>query len=156
MKTVVAVFGYKKSGKTHLIERLVKEVSNLGYRVSVIKHIHHGDFDVDIEGKDTWRFLRAGAVGVSGISRLRLYLNIRINEYPDIDEIIETLGKYSDIIFIEGLKNILGHRTDIYKIAVGDKDLLKTLSEPILGFYGGEGDLQKIMEKLIDIVSSTP
>lgn len=56
----VAFSAWSGSGKTTLIEQLVREFKQRGLRVAVIKHDAHG-FDIDREGKDTWRFQMAGA-----------------------------------------------------------------------------------------------
>jgi molybdopterin-guanine dinucleotide biosynthesis protein MobB len=48
------------TGKTTLIEKLVRELKGRGFRVAVIKHDAH-KFEIDKEGKDSWRFSQAGA-----------------------------------------------------------------------------------------------
>lgn len=48
------------TGKTTLIEKLVLTLKAQGYRVAVIKHDAHR-FEIDKEGKDSWRFTKAGA-----------------------------------------------------------------------------------------------
>jgi len=55
--------GASGSGKTTLIERLVTRFSAAGLRLAAIKHAHHG-FDMDMPGKDSFRFRSAGAVQV--------------------------------------------------------------------------------------------
>ncbi len=62
--TVLLIVGYKKVGKTTLIERLVPELSSRGYRVGTVKH-HYSEFpiEVDAQGTDSWRHRRAGASG---------------------------------------------------------------------------------------------
>jgi molybdopterin-guanine dinucleotide biosynthesis protein B len=153
MRKIVAVIGYKKSGKTGLIERLVKDLTIMGYKVAVIKHIHHGDFEVDIKGKDTWRFKEAGAVAVAGVSNRRLYINISLDNYPDINSVIDMIGEH-DIIFLEGFKDIVGHRKDIYKVLVGDPSLESIVEEPILGVYLGESDYQRTLNSIINILKT--
>lgn len=51
---------FSGTGKTTLIERLVRILKAQGYRVAVIKHDAHR-FEIDKEGKDSWRFAQAGA-----------------------------------------------------------------------------------------------
>ncbi|MEL6196195.1 MAG: molybdopterin-guanine dinucleotide biosynthesis protein MobB, partial [Myxococcota bacterium] len=51
---VYGVVGFKNSGKTTLLERLVGEIVGRGFSVSTLKHAHHV-FDVDRPGKDSWR-----------------------------------------------------------------------------------------------------
>ena len=48
------------TGKTTYLERLVAELKARGARVAVVKHDAHR-FEIDREGKDSWRFARAGA-----------------------------------------------------------------------------------------------
>lgn len=64
---VLCVSGPSGSGKTTLICALLEELTRRGRRVAVIKH-HRGDFDVDVSGKDTWLYRKAGAkeVGLIG------------------------------------------------------------------------------------------
>ena len=66
---MVSFAGNSGSGKTTLLEKVVRELKERGYRVAVIKHSHHS-FELDIPGKDTWRFAAAGnAPVVTGVSR---------------------------------------------------------------------------------------
>jgi molybdopterin-guanine dinucleotide biosynthesis protein B len=57
---LVIIAGRSGSGKTSLLERLIPEFKKRGLRVGTIKH-HHGDFDIDHPGKDSWRHKNAGA-----------------------------------------------------------------------------------------------
>jgi molybdopterin-guanine dinucleotide biosynthesis protein MobB len=58
---VIAVVGYKKSGKTRLTTMLIKSLRERGYRVASAKHVHHADFSIDQPGKDSWKHSEAGA-----------------------------------------------------------------------------------------------
>ena len=49
---VFGITGWKNTGKTGLVERLVTELSFRGFTVSTIKHAHHS-FDVDYQGRDS-------------------------------------------------------------------------------------------------------
>ncbi len=57
---VIGIVGYKNNGKTTLVVRLVRHLTERGYRVSTIKHAHH-TVDIDQPGKDSWRHREAGA-----------------------------------------------------------------------------------------------
>ena len=70
---IYGVTGWKNSGKTGLVERLVSEFTTRGFSVSTIKHAHH-DFDVDRSGKDSYRHREAGAREVLLSSRKRFAL----------------------------------------------------------------------------------
>ena len=57
---VYSVVAFSGTGKTTLLEKLVTELKTRGLRIAVVKHDAH-DFDIDREGKDSWRLTRAGA-----------------------------------------------------------------------------------------------
>ena len=56
----IAFAAYSGTGKTTLIEKLIHTLKQKGLRLAVIKHDGH-KFDIDHEGKDSWRFTHAGA-----------------------------------------------------------------------------------------------
>ena len=68
---VIGFCGYSGSGKTTLVEQLIARLRLAGLRVSVVKHAHH-EFDIDHEGKDSWRHRQAGAFEVVIASNRRL------------------------------------------------------------------------------------
>ena len=57
---VLAFAAYSGTGKTTLLEKVIRTLKRRGMRVAVIKHDGH-DFTIDREGKDSWRFTQAGA-----------------------------------------------------------------------------------------------
>lgn len=103
---VVCFVGRKNSGKTTLVEQIIKELTARGRKTASIKHHGHPDFEMDIPGKDSWRHHFAGAKTSAIISdkkygkvcdlntELSLY-NV-LNEMPGFDLIIvEGYRKYS-------------------------------------------------------------
>ena len=54
------VVGWKNSGKTTLMARLIEELTRRGYAVSVIKHAHE-KFEIDHPGRDSFKLREAGA-----------------------------------------------------------------------------------------------
>ena len=58
---VVLIVGKSNSGKTTLMEKLIRELISRGFRLGSVKHTHH-NFDFDKKGKDSWRHKNAGAV----------------------------------------------------------------------------------------------
>ncbi len=57
---IISIVSKKNCGKTTLLEKLIPELKQRGYRVGTIKHDVHG-FNIDHEGKDTFRHKSAGA-----------------------------------------------------------------------------------------------
>ena len=97
-----AVSGYKNTGKTTLIERLIPILTARGYKVAVIKHDGH-DFECDVPGTDSWRHRAAGAFGTAVYSAGRIFLT---REYEGADErLLCSAFPDADIILLEGLKD---------------------------------------------------
>lgn len=97
---VIQIVGYKDSGKTTLIGRLLPVFSNMNLRVAVIKHDAHG-FEIDHDGTDTYAYRQHGAVVIAITSPYRTAL-IEEQETP-LKELIERFGGY-DLILVEGYK----------------------------------------------------
>lgn len=107
MSTVPKVFGiagWKNSGKTGLMVRLVSEFTARGLKVSTIKHAHH-DFDIDKVGADSYRHRQAGAHEVALVSGTRFAImhELRGEPEPSFNEILARLAP-CDLVLIEGYK----------------------------------------------------
>ncbi len=102
---VFGIVGWKNSGKTTLLEALVREMSTRGYRVSTIKHAHHA-FDIDVPGKDSYRHRKAGAyeIIVASGQRWALMHELRGAEEPNLTDLLAHL-EACDLVLIEGFKS---------------------------------------------------
>jgi len=103
MVPVVSIVGRSNSGKTTLIEKIIPELVRRGYRVATIKHDVHG-FEIDHEGKDSWRHKRAGARSVVLSSPWRVALIEDVEKDHEIAEIRDRYLRDVDIILSEGYK----------------------------------------------------
>ena len=101
---VFGVTGWKNSGKTGLVERLVGEFISRGLSVSTVKHAHH-TFDVDHPGRDSYRHRAAGAKEVLLVSKNRWAImhELRDEDEPQLSEILKKVEKV-DLVIIEGFK----------------------------------------------------
>ncbi len=101
---VWGVVGWKNSGKTGLMERLVAEFTGRGLTVSTLKHAHHA-FDVDQPGKDSHRHRVAGATEVllSSGRRWALMHELRDEDEPGLEELLARMAPV-DLILVEGFK----------------------------------------------------
>lgn len=101
---VYGITGWKNSGKTTLVERLVAELVARGFAVSTIKHAHHG-FDLDRPGKDSFRHRAAGAGQVLVASRRRWALMTELpgEEEPRLSDLLARLDPV-DLVLVEGYK----------------------------------------------------
>lgn len=113
MIPIYSIVAYSGTGKTTFLEKLLPVLKEKGLRVAVIKHDGHG-FEIDREGKDTFRITKAGADITAIVSRDRAAL--MENRPRQIHQILSTIHDV-DIILTEGYKEgiwpkILIHRED--------------------------------------------
>lgn len=101
---VFGITGWKNTGKTTLVVKLVEELVRRKWRVSTIKHAHH-DFDIDVEGTDSWKHRKAGAGEVAIVSdrRWALMHELEGGDEPALEEIIARLAP-CDLVLVEGYK----------------------------------------------------
>ena len=74
------------TGKTTFIERLLSKLQECGLRVGVVKSDSHG-FQLDMEGKDSWRFTKAGAKSVAVVSPTGWVLMQETNERATLEQV---------------------------------------------------------------------
>ncbi len=99
---IVCIVGKNKSAKTRLMEALIKELKKKGLSVGALKYHKHGDFEMDIEGKDTWKYAKAGADEVAISSSVKFALIKRVEREMKIDEICDRFFKDMDIVLADG------------------------------------------------------
>tara|TARA_B100001971_G_C18262692_1_gene588491 strand:+ start:176 stop:679 length:504 start_codon:yes stop_codon:yes gene_type:complete len=117
---IISIVGKSNSGKTALIEKLIKELKKRGHRIGIIKHAHHG-FDLDKKGKDSWRHKEAGADTVVVVSPGMLTM-VKDHE----DESIDAHKKYfmdMDLVITEGFKKERKPKIEILRAARDSKPL---------------------------------
>jgi len=123
MMPVVSIVGKSKAGKTTLIERLVVELKQRGYRVATIKHSSR-DFELDQPGKDSWRHIQSGsdAVVISSPQKLAM---IRPQDHDaTIEELLLLLGPDFDIVLAEGFKKGSALKIEVHRKELGEGLLL--------------------------------
>ena len=104
MIPVISIIGRSNTGKTTLVEKLVPEFCRRGYRVATIKHAA-GGFEIDREGKDSWRHKKAGAYKTILISPTGMALLEVLEREYSVEELIDLYIKDADVILLEGHKN---------------------------------------------------
>jgi molybdopterin-guanine dinucleotide biosynthesis protein B len=111
---VVGFAGFSGSGKTTLVERLIPVLRLRGLRVSVVKHAHH-HFEIDHEGKDTYRHRKAGAfeVVIASDTRFALMREYEVARFPNVHQLIAELYEGVDWVLVEGFRE-----SDLLKIEV--------------------------------------
>ena len=124
---IFGVTGWKNSGKTSLMERLITEFTARGLSVSSIKHAHHS-FDIDHPGRDSYRHRDAGARQVLLASRNRWALmhELRDEDEPSLGDLLKQLSPV-DLVLIEGYKRdrhpkIEAHRKETGQPLIAPED----------------------------------
>ena len=129
MPSIVSIVGISKSGKTTLIEKLIRELKSRNYRVATVKHTAE-EATLDTPGKDTWRHLQAGSEATVLGSEKGIVLIKPVTSETILDEIARLLGEDYDIILAEGFKQSDAPKIEVHRKAVGPplKDLKKLIA----------------------------
>ncbi len=162
MVPTISFVGKSGSGKTTLIVKVVSELRRRGYSVGVLKHDAHG-FEIDHEGKDSWRHKRAGAgtVALSSSEKFAVIKDVT-SEWPP-ERIIQSYLSDHDIVITEGYKKSVFPKIEVLRkanstkpIFSGDKFLLAYATDvklrgktPVYGIDDFKGIADLIEEKII-------
>jgi molybdopterin-guanine dinucleotide biosynthesis protein B len=98
----VAVVGYKDSGKTRVVEALVRELTGRGLKVGTLKHTAE-DTPLDTPGKDTWRHRKAGSEAAAILHEKGAALFL--DRHLAVTEAVNLLGNL-DLVVLEGFKTL--------------------------------------------------
>ena len=122
MPPVLAIIGKKNCGKTTLVEKLIHELVDLGYKIGTIKH-HHGDIRMDTPGKDTWRHKQAGAQAVVLSSPSGLGLIRDTSREIPVQELVSLYFSDMDLVLTEGYKKEVLPKVEIFRSVVHSEPL---------------------------------
>jgi len=122
MIPIVSIIGKSNTGKTTLIEGLIREITHRGYRVATIKHNRHG-FEIDHEGKDSWKHRRAGAHLTVIASPEQVALIEDTKKDYTIAELRDRYIREVDIIIIEGYKKNPYPKIEVYRKEISARPL---------------------------------
>lgn len=111
--------GWSGAGKTTLVIRLLPVLAARGLAVSTMKHAHHS-FDIDSEGKDSWRHRQAGAqeVMVASAHRWALMHEHRGADEPSAAELALRMSPV-DLLLVEGFKREPHAKLEVHRAANG-------------------------------------
>jgi molybdopterin-guanine dinucleotide biosynthesis protein MobB len=116
---VIGIVGFKNNGKTTLVVRLVRHLTERGYRVSTIKHAHH-TVDIDQPGKDSWRHREAGAreVVLATSRRWALIHELVDEPEPRLEELLARMSPV-DLVIVEGFKAFPHPKIEVHRAERG-------------------------------------
>ena len=95
---IISLIGWSGVGKTTFFEKLIAVLKERGIRLGVVKQDGH-EFDIDKEGKDTWRFSAAGADEVAIYNGK--HGAVMLNRPTDLDAVLKHMTDV-DLIITEG------------------------------------------------------
>lgn len=145
---VYGVIGWKNSGKTSLMERLVADITGRGFTVSTVKHVHH-DVDLDQPGKDSHRHRQAGAseVVLASAHRFALMREHRGPE-PELPVILSRLAPV-DLVLVEGYKRDAHAKIEVFRREAGHQMIQP--GDPLVRAVATDADLGRLSVPLLDL-----
>jgi molybdopterin-guanine dinucleotide biosynthesis protein B len=161
------VVGWKNSGKTTLMVKLIAAFAARGLNVAAIKHAHHA-FDVDHEGRDSFRFREAGAKTVAVCSPKRFAVMTELNGGPEpsLDNLAGRIEGAS-MILAEGFKRDRHPKLEVRRreaqhtpLAPGDPSILAIaadykIDDSALPAFGLD-DVEDIADFILSKVAPAP
>jgi len=125
---IICIVGKKKSGKTTFIEKLIPELRALGIAVGAIKHDAHS-FEMDREGKDSWRLKQAGAETVVISSPDRIAMIKSVDHEQPLAELARSLFADKQLVIAEGYFNSDHPKIEIYRKDAHDRPLCNSRNQ---------------------------
>ena len=117
MLPIICMVGASNSGKTTYLEKLIPELRRRGYQVGTLKHDVHG-FEMDREGKDTWRHRRAGAQTIGIASPMTVATIRETTEEMSLGLIAGRYFWQEDILLTEGFKRSHYPKIEVFRSAI--------------------------------------
>lgn len=124
---VISIVARSGTGKTTLLEKLIRELKARGYRVGAIKHDAHA-FEIDHAGKDSWRFTQAGADTMLLAAADKIAMVKRTPEAaPTLTDLVALYCGDLDIVLTEGFRQSPFPKIEVCRHACGTALLCRDL-----------------------------
>ncbi len=115
-RVIVSIVAKSGTGKTTLLEKIIAELKQRGYRVGALKHDAHR-FDIDHRNKDSWRLTQAGAdtMVITSKEKLAMVKMNPNNEEPDVIEIVDRYFTDVHLVLTEGFKGNTFPKIEVHR-----------------------------------------
>ncbi len=115
MKKAYGIVGWSGSGKTNLACRIISHFTKKKIKVASIKHSHH-TFQVDKEGKDSFKHAKAGSNEVIIYNEHKFAMIGSLQKKSiSLRSMISKISKDTEIILVEGLKYSSLKKLEVYR-----------------------------------------
>ena len=114
----VAFVARSGTGKTTLVEAVIREMRARGYRIGALKHEAHR-FEIDRPGKDSARFTEAGAEIMVLVSDDTVAMVQKPAQPPKLDKLLQLWFNEMDLVLVEGYKTSDLPRIEVHRAALG-------------------------------------
>ncbi|SFP08737.1 molybdopterin guanine dinucleotide biosynthesis accessory protein MobB [Oscillibacter sp. PC13] len=158
---IISFIGWSGVGKTTFLERLIPALKARGIRLALLKQDGH-EFDMDKEGKDSWRFTQSGADVVTIANQA--HAAVLLNRPTDFSEILAHVRDV-DLILTEGYHNLHYPQIEIHRkgfetlrCLYPDQLIALVTDEPLAADapqFGFE-DLEPVCRLLLDQLPASP
>jgi molybdopterin-guanine dinucleotide biosynthesis protein B len=118
MPPIVSIVGKSETGKTTLIQKLIKELKSRGYRIATIKHTPQ-EATFDQPNKDSWRHIQAGSEATIISATDRIAMIKPVAQALTVDQVARYLGEDYDLIIAEGFKESSIPKIEVHRKEIG-------------------------------------
>ena len=138
---IIGVVGWKNTGKTTLIEKLINEFNHRNLTVQTIKHSHH-NFSVDKRGTDSFRHFNAGTKETILASEEKWIKFSRqfSDSKPYLLYLIEQITPV-DVVIVEGFKDSDHIKVEVVD-SLSDREALYETDRTICGLITNQQKIQ--------------
>lgn len=149
MIPIVSIVGWTNSGKTTFITKLIPVLKSRGYRIATIKHNAH-KFEIDKQGKDSWRHRQAGAETVILSSKEKIAVIKEIKEEVAVEELVSRyIDQEIDIVIVEGYKTGSVPKIEVFRPGSYEKPVFVE-DEVLTRIINREEDLVELFEDQLE------
>ncbi|MEI7841487.1 MAG: molybdopterin-guanine dinucleotide biosynthesis protein B [Gallionellaceae bacterium] len=160
MNLVISIVGHSSSGKTTLVEKLIRELTTRGIKVATIKHAHH-QVQLDTPGKDSHRYKAAGAAMSMLVTGDQLQLIADLTEEKSPTALAQRFMGEAELVLAEGFSLEGGAKIEVMRRECGkpprcaiEDGLIAIVTDmdeiyPTLPHFGLE-DIQGIVQFMLE------
>ncbi len=160
MVPIICFVGHTNSGKTTVLEKVITELTKRHYKVGTIKHDVHG-FEIDKEGKDTWRHRKAGSTVVAISSHSMMAVIKKVQEEMSLEEIVLRFFWDVDIVLAEGYKKSPYPKIEVFRKEISE-NLLCSSSDNLIAIVSDNPPLDvsfpvfstQDIKKMVDFIEN--